>query len=286
MAAWRLALPLASIYFLVGSFCVAAVAEEPGPAAKQADEMQIVITGKVLLPDGSPASRASVQAAGEVPETAPVVARTDGTGQFRVRGTFGNGAQLHAWTADGSHQGIVIIPAAAVRLAAATPITVTLAPAIAYEVTVLADGRPVEGAQVVASGHGFEVQGVSGADGKVHLQLPARERLRELFAWHPDLGVRGLRNQGPRPARDGAPLSLIPPGPLTIRVVDPEGRPIAGMELGLNVRDRGFRLGSYHRDRSGPCADWRRWQCGRALGPAGEVAIRRGENHRPRLEDR
>ena len=46
------------------------------------------------------------------------------------------------------------------------------------------------------------VRGVTGPEGKVQLRLPATERLGELVAWHPQLGVGGLRHLNNAPADD------------------------------------------------------------------------------------
>ena len=202
--------------------------------------MLVTLTGIVRMPDGSPAQGAIVESkvGSDVGSVDPLlVARTDGGGRFQLRGMFGNGAQLYARSADTNHQTTLIIPAMAVRSvsASATPVELKLTPAIKHEVLVLAEGRPAEHAQVVASGHAFQVRGVSGADGKLRLQLPASERLQELVAWHRELGVGGVRDLDERAPEERTQLSLMPPGPLLIRVVDPDGVPVRGLELGVSI---------------------------------------------------
>jgi hypothetical protein len=235
MTARNLALPMVSLVLFSGLAGGVAVAAEPAPAARQADEMRVTLTGTVRMPDGSPAPGASVQWTGD-PEGPAIVSRTDRAGRFELQGMFGNGAQLHASSADGEHQATQIIPAAVVRSAPATPIALNLTPAIRRAVIVRAEGRPVEGALVVASGHAFRVQGITGPDGKVQLRLPAQDPLGKLIAWHRELGVQGARDLSTRSARDRAQLTLLPPGPLRIRVVDPDGQPVRDLELGINVR--------------------------------------------------
>src|SRR5262249_40132576 len=114
-------------------------------------------------------------------------------------------------------------------------IVLNLAPTIKRAVIVRAEDRPVEGALVVASGHAFRVQGITGPDAKVQLRLPAQEPLQELVAWHRELGVQGARDLDTRSARDRGQLSLLPPGPLRIRVVDPDGQPVRDLERGITV---------------------------------------------------
>jgi hypothetical protein len=237
MTAPRLALPMVWLVFWCGLARGGGLADLPAPAARQVDEIRLSLTGTVRMPDGSPAPGATVQWTGD-PEGSAIVSRTDRAGRFELRGMFGNGAQLHASSADGNQQTTRIIPAATVRSISVTPIVLTLAPSIKRAVIVRAEGRPVEGALVVASGHAFRVHGLTGPDGKVQLRLPAEEPLRELVAWHRELGVNGARELGTRSARDRAQLSLLPPAPVRIRVVDPAGQPVRDLELGINIRTK------------------------------------------------
>ena len=149
---------------------------------------------------------------------------------------FGNGCRLHASSADGSYQTVLKVRSVATRTALAAPLELTLLPALHHGVTVLSEGRPVAGAQVAALGLDFQVQGVTGQDGKVRLRLPAKERLSELVAWHPTLGVSGKQDLEDRPREGATELSLLPPAPLTIHVVDVDGKPVGGLELGVSVR--------------------------------------------------
>jgi len=223
----------ASLVLSIGFSCVVALADEPGPTIKPADDGRLTLTGTVVLSDGSPAPKATV--ATTVNRGPSIVATTDSSGQFRLRGMFENGAQLSARSADGKQQTVLMIPESSVRAASAKPLKLTLAPAIDHEITVVAEGRPVQGAKVAASGLLYEVQGTTGADGKVRLSLPAQVPLRELHAWHPVFGVRGLRDLETRPPQNKTELSLIPPEPLQILVVDPDSKPVAGEMLGIEV---------------------------------------------------
>lgn len=236
MTARRLALSMMGLVLSCGFVPAFVVADEPALAARPDDDMRLTLAGTVRMPDGSPAPGATVEWTD--PQRPVVGCRADHAGRFELRGMFGNGAQLHASTAEGEHQATLILPAAAARSASAAPIVLTLAPAIRRAVIVRAEGHPVEGARVVASGHAFRVQGITGADGKVHLQLPADEPLQQLVAWHRELGVQGARDLPERSARDRGLLSLLPPAPIRIRVVDAAGQPVRDLELGINVRTK------------------------------------------------
>ncbi len=191
-------------------------------------------TGIVRMPDGSPAVGASVRAFTGLEE--PVrTTLTDDTGRFQLRGVFGNGGRLHASTPDGRAQALVTVPALATRTVFGSPLEVKLSPAFDHRVTVVSLGHPVAEARVSAGGTGFRVEGVTGPDGKALLRLPADAPITELTAWHQALGVNG-KSHDERRARETTELSLLPPAPHTIRVVDTDGQGIAGVELGISVR--------------------------------------------------
>jgi hypothetical protein len=149
---------------------------------------------------------------------------------------FELGGRLHLSSANGSYQTVLNVPSVATRTVFASPLELTLLPALNHAVTVLSEGRPVMGAHVAAVGTDFHVQGVTGADGKVRLRLPAKVRLSELVAWHPTQGAIGIRDLENRPREGTTELSLLPPAPQTIHVVDLDGHGIGGLELGVSVR--------------------------------------------------
>lgn len=215
-----------------------AVVQPKAPADDPARDGLLTITGTVLLPDGSPASGATVASITE-PGDPPNSTRTDATGRFQLRDMLGNGGHLHARTVDGTDQAIWQIPSFAARSALAAPLVIKLSPAIAHVVTVESAGRPVAGAEVVAKGFEFKVHGVTGQDGRVHLRLPAQGQLDEVVAWHPVLGVIGVQDLKARPATTSTQLTLIPPGPHEIRVVDVDGKPVAGLDLSVNIHPEG-----------------------------------------------
>ncbi|MGQ0636872.1 MAG: M56 family metallopeptidase [Planctomycetaceae bacterium] len=198
-------------------------------------EWLLTVTGRVVLPDGSPAQNAIVRTTTYANEDQPTAARTNDAGEFRLVGNFGYVFRLHALSADGRQQTARILAAGSVRAAAASGITLTLQPAVPYEVSVTAEGKPMAGAQVVARGFEYQVSGTTDAQGKVQLLHPANLPIRELVAWHPTAGVAGMRN-----LEEGFPgnaaISLKPPTPHTIRVMDPLGDPVAGVELAIHVR--------------------------------------------------
>lgn|GEM_PF-3564385 len=209
--------------------------KSPKPAAIASAPGQVTVTGTVLMPDGSPAAGAIVESIPDREEP-PNIVRTDEAGRFQLQGVFGNGSRLHIRSADGSHLATLLQSAVGVRTAFASPVKLTLAPALVHDLTVLSGGRPVAGAHVVASGTAFRTEAVTGPDGKAHLPIPANHQIQELVAWHPELGVNGLRESENHPPGNVAQLSLLAPAPCRIRVVDPEGKPVVGQELTASVR--------------------------------------------------
>jgi hypothetical protein len=232
-------LPMASLVISTILVGAASLADEPAPAAGREKEGHVSLAGRVLMSAGSPAQGATVAAAASSEE--PVaVARSDASGRFQLRGIFGNGAQLHARSADGKHQTTLRVSAIAVRASPAAPVELTLVPAVEHEVTVVAEGRPVDGARVAASGIVSTIHGVTGSDGKVLLLLPANDPIRDMVAWHPTLGVGGRGDRAGLTAQNATQLSLLPPTPLKIQVVDPAGNPVSGLELGASFANKVF----------------------------------------------
>ena len=239
---------LATGAMATGAAAHAYQAAEPDPAAARAGaatnregsvvasptEGLLTVTGVVHMRDGSPAVGATVRSVTESDE-APIVARTDASGRFQIQSVFGNGCRLHASSADGGQQAVLKVRSA-VRSALAAPVELKLLPALSHEVVVMSEGRPVAGARVAALGIDFQVQGVTGEDGKARLRFPARERIDDLVAWHPTLGVAGKQDLENRPREGSTQLSLLPPAPLRIQVIDADGKPIGGVELALSVR--------------------------------------------------
>ena len=189
------------------------------PAVANSDDGLLTVKGIVRMPDGSPVAGATVKSNTESDEASTVI-RADDAGRFQLQAVFGNGCRLHASSADGSFQTVLKVSSVATRTVFASPLELTLLPVVDHQVTVLAEGRPVAGAQVAASGIDFQVQGVTGPDGKVRLRLPAKERISELAAWHATLGVSGKQELEDRPLEGTTQLSLLPPAPHTIRVID------------------------------------------------------------------
>ena len=220
---------------LASPFALAGDPPAAGAALTQSKVERVTVTGAVHMPDGRPAVGATVKSnsRSEAPAT---IARTDGAGRFQLQGVFGDGVRLHVSSADGNHQATLMVPALAVRTAVRSPLEVTLAPALTHQVIVLSAEHPVEGAQVAGSGTYFQVQGVTGQDGIVQLRHPAGEPLEHVSAWHPELGASGLRDLEDRLPKGETQLSLLPPGPHTIHVLDEDGKAIGGLELALNVR--------------------------------------------------
>lgn len=231
-----MALPLALAALIVVSVWASPDASADEQTPRRATVGFLTAQGRVLMPDGTPAAGATVRAMPD-DDGRPILARADQAGLFRLRGIFGNGCRLHASSADGRQQMTLKVSSAAARKELAVPLELKLRPALSHEVTVVAGSRPVEGAQVMAGGGYFRSTGVTGRDGRVLLHVPAGESLEELAAWHPQLGVDGRFDYMHGGLRGKATtLSLHAPAPHTVRVVDTEGNPVAGLELSFAIR--------------------------------------------------
>jgi len=202
----------------------------------QSAEGLLRVTGKVVMPDGSPAAGATVISRPEQDKSA-IVARADASGRFELQDMFGTAVQLYVTSADGNYQTVNSASAASARTLFASPIEIKLAPAKVHEVIVRSEGKPVEGAHVAASGSPlFQVAGVTDTDGKVRLLIPAAAEISTLAAWHPKLGVDGLYAAKGRPTVDMSQLSLRTPTLRTVKVVDAEGKGVGGLDLAVDFR--------------------------------------------------
>jgi RNA polymerase sigma factor (sigma-70 family) len=214
------------------------VAKSAEPAIADSHDGLLTVKGTVRMRDGSPLAGASVRTTNPMAGENSILAHTDQNGQFLFSGVFGEGCRLHISSADGSHQAVLPIPSVVSRVLSESALEVTLLPAISSVVTVLSKGLPVAGAHVVAVGTAFEFQvdGITGLDGKVRLRIPAKARLRNLFAWHPTLGVGGTTGSQDRVPDATTELSLLPPSPHKVRILDTDGHPMVGLELGVSVK--------------------------------------------------
>jgi len=220
----------------------AARPEAPAPpVAAEPDDADglLTATGFVRMPDGSPAAGAIIRAF-DSDRGAREVAVADAEGRFRVRDEFASACNLHAATLDGSSQVVKEISPDSARTVLAEPLELALRPTAACDVTASAEGRPVERAEVVATGPGFQVRGRTGGDGLARLRLPAGSPLDRIVVWHPSQGAWGdvrMRDRGPAPRTVAA--SLRPPLPHRVRVIDEKGRPVAGVRLAASFQVEG-----------------------------------------------
>ena len=104
-------------------------------------------------------------------------------------------------------------------------------------------GTPRGGCPGLRLGDRFHERGVTGPDGKV---LCSSLQMIHFASWSPgtrQLGVGGLEDRAGRTAQNATQLTLLPPSPLKIRVVDPAGKPVSGLELGASFANEGIRMG-------------------------------------------
>ena len=212
----------------------AVVQAGPNRGDRQGLREGLAVSGVVRMPDGSPASGAIIESAMQDQPT--LVVRADTAGRFRLEGVFGNGSRLFAHTPDGTLQVARMTPADAARVDLAAPVELKLAPAAAHELTVRAEGKPVEGAEVVMAGQYFNVSGLSDREGRVLLHCPTGETITHVVAWHPALGVGGVRQNEDGRRRTTSRVVLLPPKPLKVRVVDLQGRGVPALEIGVHFR--------------------------------------------------
>ncbi len=190
-------------------------AEESWEALKEA---RLTATGRVILPDGSPATNVIVSAMDHVQFND--AARTDAQGQFQLPHLFGNYVGLHAHTPDWRLQVCHWISAGHARIALRQPVELKLAPANEQRVLVKSQGRPVGGIRLVAIGNSFRASGITGIDGRASLWIPHGGDWHVIAAWDARLGGAVLQCYSPSRPSGVVELALASPRPHTIRLVD------------------------------------------------------------------
>jgi beta-lactamase regulating signal transducer with metallopeptidase domain len=198
----------------------------------------LAVSGRVLLPDGSPAAGAIVWAACGDLSAGVALVHTNGQGQFHLRHEFGWGASLNARTEDGRLLVSLPIPQERARITCARPVELRLSPGRELVVSVSCQNRPVAGAHVVAVDlANFKAAVLTDRNGKARLWLPAGGRLDRVVAWNPASGASGKTFDGEvtgRVAGKILELSLAAASPHTIRVVDVQGRPVPDAQLAVS----------------------------------------------------
>jgi hypothetical protein len=209
-----------------GSSSKSPATAEPVAAERLATE-PLTATGRVRLPNGSPAAHAVVTAFDTVEHSTSV--ETDLAGRFRLRHLFGNYFGIHARTADGRFQAWLAKPASHARVLLERPLELRLALAHEQQVRVKAAGKPVGGVRVVALGTAFKVDGMTGPDGVATLWLPEGRVWTNIVAWDRQRGGASIHAFGPSRASGLIELSLLEPKSQTIRIVDQRERPIPNL---------------------------------------------------------
>jgi hypothetical protein len=217
-----------AVFLTIAIEPVPSFAADSWDALKQA---KLTATGRVLLPDGSPAANAILCAIDSVQfnETA----RTDAQGRFQLRHLFGNYVGLHAHTSDWRLQACLAMSAGHARIGLGQPVELQLAPAREQQVVVKSQGRPIGGIKLVAVGNEFRVQGTTGIDGRAFLWIPHGRDWRDIYAWDPKSGGAEIRCYLPLHPSGGVELALQPPRPHTIRLIDQGGNPMRNLQFSL-----------------------------------------------------
>lgn len=203
-------------------------ADDSWEALKQA---RLTATGRVLLPDGSPAASAIVSAIDG--ERFNEIGRTDAQGRFELRHVFGNYCGIHAHTRDWRQQAWLVMSGGHAQSALKEPVELKLMPAREQQVVVNSQGRPVGGVKLVATGAPFRVEGTTGIDGRALLWIPQGLDWHDIDAWDAKLGGAEIRCYSPSRPSGVIELALRPPQPHTIHMVDQGRNPMRNLRFSL-----------------------------------------------------
>lgn len=211
---------------------------EPSPEAfpEQPDDGLLTLNAVMQMPDGSPAANAVIEHQEQWLPRRRNISRADFAGRATVRDVFGNGAMIHACSADGLFQATLRVDAQATRSEFAKPVVIKLHPCVTHRVIVESNGQPVSDVHVIASGFLFKIRGKTGPDGTVNLKLPADDDLKCIDAWDPDRAVAGIGDWVQPIKADSTRLSLPLGSPFLVRAVESDGKPAVGVDFGLDFQ--------------------------------------------------
>jgi protocatechuate 3,4-dioxygenase beta subunit len=222
----------------------------PGPV-RIVLEPGLRITGRVVAEDGKPVAEAAVYALSE----------ESGTRMSRSRSGGGHTDETGRFTLEGLEPGKLLVQAAAPGYLAGETRVEAMAGAEPPEVRIVLragavvtgrvlgpDGAPVPGADVRTvqtsreeAGFSFRMGGSARTDGEGRYRLESiEEGRRSIAASHPDF-QRAVKDLDVRAGENRLDLQLDRGFPVTGRVVDSGGRPVADARVRLS--SRGFGLG-------------------------------------------
>ncbi|MBC7852671.1 MAG: thioredoxin family protein [Pirellulaceae bacterium] len=201
--------------------------------APQTAKGQLTVTGRVLMPDGSPAAGAIVSSL-ERNGAEPNTTKTGPDGGFQLSGQSWYDCRLHARSVDETQQATLFIPANLARTQLVKPVEMKLTPAREYVISVRSGDNPVDAAQVLVEGGTYKILKTTNADGFAQFWIPTDEKLRSVAAWHPKLGAAGKMNHDGLPG-ETTQLTLLPPKSHIVRVIANDGQPVPDLKLGVSV---------------------------------------------------
>ena len=211
--------------------------EDSSPSEQRLQPVYPVVTGVVVDESGRPLRSALVR-----PITPFEVGRptqTDEIGQFEVSLAPGRIHSIWARSADGSSAGHT--PLESGTSYASTPVKIILRPSRRLAVLVVdADKRPVPGAQVEVMNPLLLDSRKTDINGRASFVLPKNVQVRWVIAVKPAVGFDYFENYSTYGAFNEAQqlpqsvmLHLDGAQPRKVRLVDPKGEPLAGLQVGF-----------------------------------------------------
>lgn len=203
-------------------------------------EPPFTISGRVTLPDGSPAAKARLTVVSNwpnIPIVQPVSMHCDVNGAFRgLTARFGFTTLIHAASADGDMQSELVVFDFMARTAAAKPFLIELKPVRRVRVTVTSGGKPVPACEVVI--HRLPASRSStDKQGDAVVAFPANCTSDTIVAFHPELGIGAWqRKKTANSFPETVKIQLAKPAKHEFVVLDQRGKPVAGFNIKAAVR--------------------------------------------------
>jgi Thioredoxin-like len=213
------------------------------------DTLEFHINGVAMDESGNRIPDVQVRCEMETPfAITPLQVKTGANGEFRFSIPFKDpwlwAIRVSAETQDGSHIGYRSLEGRELRCVARDGLALTMKKldgpdARTVEITVVDEDGPVPGASVKAVvQNGRDVLAVADERGIATLRMLHSEKLDQITAWQEDKRIGGYQvSRGPvrNPSLDRYTVELNRSRPLTVRLLDEQGRPVPEVKFRLSV---------------------------------------------------
>jgi Thioredoxin-like len=171
-----------SVSDLAALACVSSAVDQAVTQGEKNADRELVVSGQVFLPDGSPATGIVVKAIGQ--RFRQLVSARTTEHEFTLRiSPDDNATTIHVTSADGKLQAIRMVSAYQVRTWLSRPLKLALRPTRIVKVHVSRRSQPVKNATVDVFANGMPMRGTTNSNGVAEIRVPELALVDQVVAW-------------------------------------------------------------------------------------------------------